>query len=100
MRGHRPRLQRGTAFGFYAQSRTIARIRGESMFDLRGLRQKMAHFVGRVVYRTDKLLPKVVGHWQWTAPPWISWVGRKGSQFRSFLKADPKRAIALATVLA
>ena len=32
------------------------------MLDLRGLRQKLAHFVEGLVYRTDKLMPKVVGH--------------------------------------
>ena len=66
------------------------------MLDLRGLRQKLAHFVEGFVYRTDKLMPKVVGHWQWKAPPWIPWLGRKASAFRSYLNADPKRAIAFA----
>ncbi len=52
----------------------------------------MAHFVERLVYRTDKLLPKVIGQWQWKAPPWIHWLGRKAAAFRSYLNADPKRA--------
>ena len=66
------------------------------MLDLRGLRQKVAHFVERLVYRTEKLLPKVIGHWQWKAPPWIHWLGQKAAAFRSYLNADPKRAIAFA----
>ena len=70
------------------------------MLDLRGLRQKVAHFVERFVYRTEKLLPKVIGHWQWKAPPWIHWLGQKASAFRSYLNADPKRAIAFAVALA
>ena len=40
------------------------------MADLRGLRLKLAHFVEILVYRTDKVLPKIFGRWQWSAPPW------------------------------
>src|SRR5215510_4958759 len=78
----------------------MARTRGASMADLRGLRLKLAHFVEGLVYRTGELLPKIIGRWQWSAPPWMQWLGRKGSQFRQYLRADPKRALALAVVLA
>ena len=66
------------------------------MLSFRGLRQRMAHFADRVVSNNEDLLPKVIGRWNWQAPPWIHWVGQKGAQCHRYLTADPKRALTAA----
>src|SRR5688572_27574715 len=78
----------------------MARTQGESMLDFRGLRLRMAHFAERLVSRNEKLLPKVIGQWNWKAPPWVPWIGQKGSQFHGYLNADPKRALTFVIGLA
>ena len=70
------------------------------MLSFRGLRQRMAHFAERFVSNNEEVLPKVIGRWNWQAPPWISWVGEKGAQCHRYLTADPKRALAAAISIA
>jgi len=70
------------------------------MLDFRGLRLRMALFMERLTSRNEKLLPQLIGDWKWQAPPWMSWLGRKGSQFHRHLNADPRRAVAFVVTLA
>ena len=70
------------------------------MLDFRGLRLRMALFMERLTSRNEKLLPQLIGDWKWEAPPWMSWLGRKGSQFHRHLNADPRRAVAFVVTLA
>src|SRR5688572_2016852 len=77
----------------------MTRTRGESMLDFRGLRLRMAQFIGKLSSRNKAFLPQLIGDWDWKAPPWMHWVGRKGSQFHRYLNADPRRALAFAISL-
>jgi hypothetical protein len=60
----------------------------------------MALFMEKLASRNRKLLPQLIGDWKWQAPPWMPWLGRKGSQFHRYLNADPRRALAFAVTLA
>jgi hypothetical protein len=70
------------------------------MADLRGLRLRLSSVAERWISRTDKLLPKIIGNWKWQAPPWIPWSRRRLSDFRRYLAADPRRAIAFTVAVA
>ena len=70
------------------------------MPDLSAFRLRLARLSERWLSRTDKLLPRLIGHWQWQAPPWIPGTARRVSDFRRYLSADPRRAIAFTVAVA
>ena len=64
------------------------------MPDFAGLRLRVARLAERWISRTDKLLPRLIGRWQWQAPPWIPRTGKYVSDSRRYLSSDPRRALA------
>lgn len=70
------------------------------MQDMRGMRLTILRFVGELLSGASRLAPKLVGHWQWRPPGWMSWAGRQASRFGNFLRADPIRAAVFLLALA